>query len=101
MESGAAQEDMPKKEGHITAQIEGKKRLGRSKTIKYRADEVELLEVDRITRLLGYSERATALRWLVNHYDDITKAEKLVSSFRKKLEAEQEIIAVLQFAPKT
>ena len=56
-------------------------RLARDKTVKIRMDPLEIRELDAVAKSLGYSERATALRWLVRHHGDISRAAALVTRY--------------------
>lgn len=61
--------------------IIGKKKIIKNIPFKVRCDIFEIAELDKIANSLGYKERATAFRYLLQHYGDIATAQKLVTRY--------------------
>lgn len=76
--------------------IVGKKRIIKDKTLKIRLDVFELAEVDRIANSIGFAERATAIRWLLQHYNDLKMANQLVLAYMNKKKADVEFETIIE-----
>ncbi|MFH1107426.1 MAG: hypothetical protein V1787_06050 [Candidatus Micrarchaeota archaeon] len=83
------------KEGRAT--IEGGSKLSRNKIVKIRMSSPELFELDEIGKKLGFAERATVIRWLVGHFDDLELSQRIVAAFESLKQSEKafEALAIM------
>lgn len=89
MESGPA-------EGKPRATIEGSGKVSRNNTVKIRMSQVELLLLDEIGQKLGFAERATTIRTLMEMFGELQQARRVMQTYRNKLEADAAFQAVFQ-----
>lgn len=71
------------------------KPLRKTKTYKIRMDAVDDLKLNDICKSLGYSERATVIRYLIHHYSDIEKSKLIVDLHNRMLKSIKEFETIV------
>lgn len=88
MEMGAAQ-------GNHGATIEGSGKLRKEKVVKIRMDAVELLELDDIGQKLGFRERATTIRTLMQMFRELEQSRRIVAAYKEQRDAQARFAAIM------
>ena len=78
------------------ATIEGKGRFSRDRTVKIRMSNAELSELDEICKKLGFAERATTIRTLMQMFRELEQARRIVQAYCIKIEAETKFESLMK-----
>ena len=79
----------------FVAPVDGEGEGNRDKIIKFRVNPREDYLLSEVDKNLGFGNVSTSIRWLVEHYSDIKKAEALIKLFKSWKEAEKSIDALV------
>lgn len=80
----------------FVATVEGLGKLRKDKSIRIRMDALEIQVLNEVSNSLGYRERATTIRWLIKHYNDILAAKNIVDRYKAAKEAEDNLKEVVK-----
>ena len=89
----------PAEENLVATDAFGNK-LKKNYTLKVRLDPKDVYVLDGVKDKLQFAERATAIRYLIHHYDDIKRSEEIVIRYTQLVESLKNFQVLVQQPPK-